>query len=266
MSHDLDQCERDVETARAKLASGLAELRSPATISDFTETVKREAVQVKDSLVQSTKENAQDAISGVIEDLKSKAAANPAAVLAIAGGLGWWLFRNPPVTTALVGAGLVSLLRTPSSNVPIEDRDLWSEGATRLKEQVVDMASSARDAATTAGERIGDRIAESAADALASVQDSVQNGISATTDQLSESLEEGKEALQRTLDRTTQTAIDGGHHVANAAQGFRDTARRAEHDLADNVTDHLPTKNSLLLAIAGVAVAGALGIASQKHR
>jgi hypothetical protein len=105
----LNQLEREVEASRTKLASDLSTLRSP----EFTENLKQEAIDYKDALLDKAKAKAQSSIESLIEDVKARAAANPAAALAIGAGIAWRLIRHPPIATALVGAGLISLFRTP---------------------------------------------------------------------------------------------------------------------------------------------------------
>ena len=92
------------------------------TISEFKDTLWAEARETKDELIEKTKDAAQDGIQRIIADLKERAAANPAAVLAIGAGLAlvhrprlprcWWasalsgLFR--PQTGGEVVAGASS--------------------------------------------------------------------------------------------------------------------------------------------------------------
>jgi hypothetical protein len=68
----LQEHEREVEHKRAKLAGDLTILRSPETFSAFTNDLQYEA-----------KSAAQSTLNGLLEDFKAKAAANPAAALAI---------------------------------------------------------------------------------------------------------------------------------------------------------------------------------------
>ena len=63
--------EREVERSRAKLTQDLAVLCSPDTFASFTDDLKQEAL------------NTKDAFWG---ELKARAAANPAAVIAIGAG------------------------------------------------------------------------------------------------------------------------------------------------------------------------------------
>src|SRR5215207_2417043 len=104
--------EREVEAARSKLAADLAILSSPATFSEFTNDLKADATDVKDEALAKAKSTVQ----GIVDDIKARAAENPAAVLAIGAGIAWHLVRHPPITTALVGAGLYSLFKTSPSS------------------------------------------------------------------------------------------------------------------------------------------------------
>src|SRR5687767_15838427 len=93
----LNQLEREVEAARARLASDLATLRSPTTFSEFTHDLKAEALGTKDAMVEKAKSSVQSSVQGFVDELKAKAAANPGAVLAIGAGIAWRLFQRPPI-------------------------------------------------------------------------------------------------------------------------------------------------------------------------
>jgi hypothetical protein len=51
-------------------------------------------------IVDQAKSTTQSTLQGMVDDLKSKAAANPAATLAIGAGIAWRVFRHPPIATA----------------------------------------------------------------------------------------------------------------------------------------------------------------------
>src|SRR5262245_2415988 len=104
---DLNTLEREVELTRAKFADDLARLRSPHNLAEFKEDLWAHARETK---------------NGILADLKARAAANPAAVAAVAAGVAWRLFHRPPIATALVGLGLFSLLRTTPQHT---DSDTW---------------------------------------------------------------------------------------------------------------------------------------------
>src|SRR4051812_21125105 len=99
----LNILERDVEDARARFAGDLARLRAPSTLSDFKAELWAEASETKDTILEKTKQSATDGVQRLIADLKDRAAANPAAALAIGAGLAWRIIQRPPVATLLVG-------------------------------------------------------------------------------------------------------------------------------------------------------------------
>src|SRR6185436_2200980 len=139
MAETLNQCERDVELARSKLAQDLATLRSPATYSSFTNTLKHEVLDTKDAVGAQAQDAVQSRLTDFVEDLKAKAAANPAAALTIGAGIAWQFIRNPPIATALIGAGLYSLWRTNAVHANGHDTDYYLQrGKVRLKEQVAE--------------------------------------------------------------------------------------------------------------------------------
>src|SRR4051794_30040733 len=113
MKSELERLELEVENSRSRLSEDIATLRSPSVYSDFLNSLKETALDAKDSMVEDVKDRSQSAIHDAIELAKAKAIANPTATLVIALGVGWHLLRNPPITAALIGGGLISLLRTP---------------------------------------------------------------------------------------------------------------------------------------------------------
>jgi hypothetical protein len=143
---ELDRLEGDVRDARRRLKSDLEVLRAPETFSSFKEDVIGEARQSRDDIVANVKEAATDRAERLFADIKKRAAANPVAVGAIAAGLAWRI-RKPPITTMLVGYGLISLWRTkpgqpaPGAETVYRAADLAGEA----KEQVEQWSSEAGD-------------------------------------------------------------------------------------------------------------------------
>ena len=76
--HTLLDLERDVEVTRARLARNLSALRSPSTLSDFSGAVKQEALGTKDALLEQARSSAVSRARSVVDDIKARAAANPA--------------------------------------------------------------------------------------------------------------------------------------------------------------------------------------------
>ena len=151
---NIRRLELEVEAARAKLATDLSRLRSPAAYADLRKSLKQDAQEAKDLIVDQAKSTTQSTLQGMVDDLKAKAAANPAATLAIGAGIAWRVFRHPPIATALIGAGLLSLMRTPPARVSGNGvADYFSHAKERLKDQATDLAGEVKDqAAVIAGD------------------------------------------------------------------------------------------------------------------
>jgi hypothetical protein len=166
---EINQLERDVEDARERLSGNLQRLRSPATISGFKDALWEEVDESRDQLVAKTKETvdvlvvkAKESVDELVvktkegagelvattqeavrdrawrflADIKERAAANPAAALAIGAGLAWRLARKPPIASMLVGAGVIGLMRTnPQKSYP----------GAEMASQVGDLAVAARE-------------------------------------------------------------------------------------------------------------------------
>jgi hypothetical protein len=186
---ELDRLEGDVRGARRRLKSDLEVLRAPETFSSFKEEVLDEARQSRDDIVASVKEAATDRAESLIADIKERAAANPVAVGAIAAGVAWRILRKPPITTMLVGYGLISLWRTkPGQSAPgAETVYRAADMAIEAKEQVEQWGSDAGDAiaratdvvvpaVTETVQRWGADVGEAVSTATTSAQSLVASG------------------------------------------------------------------------------------------
>ena len=229
--------ERDVESARAKLTEDLAVLCSARTFAGFTDDLKQQALDTKDD---------------IWEKLKARAAANPAAMMAIAAGLGWRLFTRPPIASALIGLGLFSLWRT--SGVLIDKRSSFlQQSAQSLKTQGEDLATAAGGMAADLAAQAKGTVSTKGTEAWEAAKAKVQEW----NEQASARLDEARSKVKTTSD----SVVDG--------------LRRQQHDLRDEIADMTTeakeslrdedTRNTLLVGIAGVAIAAALGIACQKR-
>ena len=250
--------ERAVEQARARLADDLATLRSPATFSDFADDLKHEALGAKDAILDHTKTAVQSTLNRVVEDIKAKAAANPAAALAIGAGLAWKFIRNPPIATALVGAGLFSLLRT-NATAPTNgyQPDYFAEGKQRLKEQAGEAIAKVKE---VAGDVQG-AVAAKASDLTDAAATKVQDWGDQALDSAQARAGAAAEELRRTQDDVTNYIQEtAGHATDRADRLVRETIAVGQRAL--NEPD---SRDKLLLGVAGLAVAAALGIAYQKR-
>src|SRR5258705_3273627 len=237
----LSVLEREVEAARAKLASDLSTLRSPSTTEEFTETLKREAIDAKDALVEKAKAGVQSSIESLIEEAKARAAANPAAALAIGAGIAWRLLRHPPVTSLLVGAGLLSLFRTKPEHSYGTSMDYLSHAKTRLVEQAGEVAEVAKENAAALSETVTEKVTETTDDLKERVQDLAKQAASATH----------------------RVAKETKEHVSGMWSD-EDTLDQAAHT-AGAIASSPAARDQLLLGAAGLAVVAALGIACQRR-
>jgi hypothetical protein len=252
----LRQFEGDVEMARAKLTGSLATLRSPDTISTFTDDLKKEALETKDALLNQAKTAAQSKLTELVEDLKAKAAANPAAALAIGAGLAWHFLRHPPIASALVGFGVFSLWRTNASHPVGSYRpDYLESGKQRLKEQAGEALSKVKSLAIQGQ----DVVSAKTADLTGAARDTVQRW---ATD-VREAAEDGT------------SLTNNAPSIAPSAEDVGDFTQKAS-DMAGEVFDSSvaatramlrdpESRDKVLLGVAGLAVAAALGIACQKR-
>lgn len=228
MSADLRELEKEVENARDRLTTDLARLRSPSIWSELKDELKQEAVQAKDALVENVRSTARSKALEFVDDLKSKAAANPGAALLIGAGLAWRFIHRPPIATALIGAGLVNLLRTSKPDLH-GDADRFGFAQERIKEQVSDLGRKAGDLASEAAQVVKERAEELATAAG----------------------EKAADLRARVPDFIGGTVPSRVTSLTSAAQ-----ESLIEADL----------RNSMLLGAAGVAVAAALGLAYQRRR
>jgi hypothetical protein len=253
----LNELERDVEAARARLASDLTTLRSPRTHEDFTAALKGEVMQAKDSLVEQATSRFQSTIEDVVEDLKAKAAANPAAVLTIGAGIAWRLIQRPPIATTLIGAGLWSLLRTDAKPGMYAPDGYLAAATDRLKEQASDAASTLKDHALAVGDTLKEKASELAGAAGDAVKEKTTEFASAAQDRVEQWRGEAEAAAGKTAAGLQERA----QAVKHSASGLASQAYETVGDLA---ADH-EARDKLLLGVAGAAVVAALGIACQRR-
>ena len=174
MTHDtmLDELERDVERARARLVGNIARLRDPGVMSHAKADLLAQGHDFRRRLVDSVGVAANERAQSLAESLRQRAQDNPAAMAAIGAGVLWRLWKRPPVATLLVGAGLASLLagRGEEGRAPAEgllgavqevNRTTHALGgraaelAERARQVAADLADQAAETLAHAGERKG---------------------------------------------------------------------------------------------------------------
>jgi hypothetical protein len=247
--------EQDTEIARAKLAGSLAALRSPATFSAFKNDLKKEALDTKDVLVDQAKSAAQSKVNELIEDLKAKAAANPAAVIAIGAGLAWRAIRKPPIAPALIGLGVFSLWRTNAPRLAARYQpDYLEEGKKRLKEQAGEAVSKVKEMAG----RGQTMMSAQAAELTEAARDKTRrwrNEIRDAVEDAKSSLEADAPSIAPSDDRIQAIEQD----IASS------TGARFNGAAPQGALMAQESRDKLLLGVAGLAVATAVGIACQKR-
>ena len=201
-------------------------MRAPESYSQFTSTVKQEALSAKDVLIDRAKASAQSTVESFVEGLKAKAAANPTAALAIGAGIAWRLIQHPPIATALIGAGLISLLRTNASHVNgRSNSDYVAEAKERLREQAADFATDVKEQAGRAVQVATDRVSELSGGAKERAEDAVR----VAKDQVVAGASAAKERIQEWGGQATSTMLE-------TAEQARDQAA----SVAERTTDQLP--------------------------
>jgi cell division septum initiation protein DivIVA len=260
MSDELDGLERDIRATRARLAANISVLTSSATLDDLTSTVKSEALGMSDDLMDRARTSGMEMLRRGIDDLKDKAMENPVAVAAIGAGIGWKLWKNPPIASALVGYGLFSLLRgsaeDPVQNAVRDAGERLGETASAVRRTAMRTTHDLRDKAVS----IADQAQSKASSLLGDVQDKAAAITGGVRDKTAAMAGEASSALSSMSDETTEFGRE-----------MWATSQRAGHDLLDEVAERARAlrtdpQSQILLSIAGVAVAAAVGVAVSRYR
>jgi hypothetical protein len=275
----LQQLEREVEASRANLAGHLSVLRSPGTYSEFTSDLKRDVLDVGDGLVDKAKSSVQSTIEGFVDDLKARAAANPAAALAIGAGIAWRLIQHPPIATALVGAGLFSLFRTSTpQHTPRTNEAYLSQAKERLAEQAGDFADGVKNRAVALGERAAEKTTEFASsvkDRAVAMGEKAAEFAGVATERAQDLSEEVRSSLSRATEDVTGAARNATSTLEELRQSSMKAAelavsragtisQRSSRSLKE-VAGSEDARDQVLLGAAGVAVIAALGFAWQRR-
>jgi len=219
---DLDVLEAEVAAARNRVAEDVARLRSPAAYSEFKEDVSY--------TMSSAAQRAAD-------DLKNRAAANPVAVAAIAAGLLWRFARHPPIATLLIGAGLVSLVRTNGASGPSPMVTRTRELMHTAQEKAGEWSEDARAAAAHLSEQT-ERLSSQASDTAAR-----------WSAQASETAARLSEQAGQAAARVSEQASEFTARASQSAERIGDVARRAFPDSSP--------RDTFLLGAAAMAIGAA---------
>jgi hypothetical protein len=262
---ELNRLEQEVELARTRLTTDLELLRAPETFASFKQTVVDEVRSSKDEWIEQGKSIATDRIRNVIDDLKHRAAANPLAAAAIGAGLLWHLSRRPPITSLLIGAGVFSLMRTdprqPSSVGPWVSRA--RDAGEAASEKVSQWSSAARDVGEVAAEKVS-QWGSAAREAGEVAAEQVSQLRSAARDAATQLTAAGTAVKENVGHWAAQSSETVGGKVSDLAVRTGELAEQTRRE-AHRWTEDTERRDALLFGAAAVALAAAVGMASQRR-
>ena len=223
MADHLEAIEREVADSRARLADTLDRLTSPETSSAAKRDLMDTVHKTKDELLNRARDTGRQTAQGLADSLKQRAIDNPFAVALIGAGIAWRLYKKPPVTTLLVGAGLASLMMSGGSRrgayrdpyrdprrqgyvpggvagygYPVEDdmptpsvAERVGTAASNVADRARDVGERARDAASTAVTQVSETArsaGEWARNAASGAAAQMSDAVSGTATHVSEAI------------------------------------------------------------------------------
>src|SRR3954465_6076479 len=223
MADHLEAIEREVAESRARLADTLDRLTSPETSSAAKRDLMDTVHKTKDELLNRARDTGRQTAQGLADSLKQRAIDNPFAVALIGAGIAWRLYKKPPVTTLLVGAGLASLMMSGGSGRSAAGRP----ARTALERGYVPGGVAGygypveEDAPTPSTlERVG-AAASSVAERARDIGESARGTGRATAHQVWDAARDGGE---RARDQASATAARVSDTVSGAAAQVSETA------------------------------------------
>ena len=209
--------------------------------------VPTEVRSSKDEWIDQGKAIATDRMRQVVDDLKSRVAANPLAAAAIGAGLLWHLSRRPPITSLLIGAGVFGLLRSdPRQPSAIEP---WVSRARDAGEVASEKVSQWNSAARNAGEAASEKVSQWS---------------SAARDAATQVTATGSVAKENVRSWTAQPTEMTEGKLNDLAGRAIELAQQAPRE-ARRWTEDAERRDAVLFGAAATALAAALGIAYQRR-
>ena len=251
----VNELEREVEAARARVAATLNQLHGP--VEEWRNRLK------PDSIKAEIKGYATDAVSHTVRstgrDLRDRALANPIPTAAIGAGLAWSAYRwarSIPAPVVLIGAGVGWLMKY--GNVPPADRSGYRDPYRRDQPRgyvpggVAGYGYPVREDApgSTARERIeaaatnishaaretGSEIADAAARAGAAVSHAAETARSAVSDATQSAVSSVTGAVGAVSGMVSGSDQSGsaptGHHERPGGRSAPDLPRQGRHQTA----------------------------------
>jgi hypothetical protein len=173
--------------------------------------------------------------------------------------------RDPPIATALVGAGLWSLFRTQPAHLHGRaGEDYLSYAKNRFVEQASEAAEIAKEKAVALGETVSEKAAETAADIKDRVQDLTAQATSAASDVAEHATDRASAMWSEAADAVKQSARSAKSGASTGMSGAADTVDQVWASTQSSLGDP-EARDKFLLGAAGLAVVAALGIACQRR-
>lgn len=243
MTASLDQLEREVEHARARLATDLSRLRDPKTMTDAKDDLLTQARDYKGEMMDRARITATDTAHSFLDDVRLRVERNPTAAIVIGAGIAYHLLRHPPIASLLVAAGVASLVntsnsgggsRTPTTDALRSARDMAYDQAARVSSTVQDTSRQLADQA----QRLGSQVREAAAGA-------------------------GSQVAAATSQAASQVAGAADLTISHAAVATTQAMEYAS-DATDEAREQI-RENPIYFGAAALAVGAALGLAMSRN-
>jgi ElaB/YqjD/DUF883 family membrane-anchored ribosome-binding protein len=263
---EVDALERDVEAARARLVSRVAQLKAPP-LSGVKDELVADATDYKDEVIDSAREKVTGAIDGFVSDIKRRAADNPVAVAAIGAGIAWRLWQKPPIATLLVGAGVAALFgRSSVREIDVDPYDPdrpsgyvpggvagygYGTTAGAIEQKVIGGATVALETAREKAGELRDKANELKESALRSAGE-IRDSAMRSAGELMDSAGRSADQLRENAMRSSGNAVDSFSSFATDARARIRPAREYAEDVVRD--------NGVYLGIAALAVGAAAGI------
>jgi ElaB/YqjD/DUF883 family membrane-anchored ribosome-binding protein len=300
--NDLRRLEREAEAARARLHDTIAEIKDPRTIENAKLEMKHRAEEMKDQIVgyitgakDTAIESGRQQGNEFTRKLQRTAIGNPLSVALIGAGIGWHLYKKPPITTALIGAGIWQMVKgwdstpndtafrdpynrvSPRGYVPggvagygYEDEkniasvtDRMKAAATNLSYEAQTVVAGAQDALSGAADRVRDAVGMGADTAQGSM---ARGSLAHAADDMSRlgagMAERAGAQVQSTSARVQDMAEDATDRMRNMADNATDKMR----GVAGAATDTMRDMNDKVRGIASTATETARGMADEAQR
>jgi hypothetical protein len=255
---DLTQLELDVVEARKRLVQRVDDLRKPDAFARARSEINTRAHGLKDDLVDQTKEIARGQASMYLEDLKERARANPAAMIAIGGGVAWHLYRHPPISTLLIGAGLYSLFRGASASpIPRYEPYASARPSSYVPGGIAGYGypSSADAPGSSVTERVRATLHDATVDAsnlAVDVQERISDAASSLANTTRATAHDARDLLSDTRAQVVDRVKEGVDRVRQFAGDRLSSAGAA------------PANDLLLLGIAAAAIGAAVAVSRRR--